>query len=731
MQSKKFVYYVIIPALNEEESIGNVIRAIQSINPKPERILVVDNGSTDQTKRVAESEGATVLQEPKRGYGNACLKAIRWIETREKSDSPEAILFMDADGSDNPLEIPDILTPIQNKAYDVCIGSRTLGNSEPGSLNPIQIFGNWLATRLLNLFFGYRFTDLGPFRAIRWRTFQDLKMQDRDFGWTIELQTKVAIQKIKCLEIPVSYRNRKAGISKVSGNWKAGFLAGKKILSVIFLTAFFHYLEILKAKRFMLFVFLFGLGLPIWSVGIYLERSEFLVYFILVSLSFLSCAYLENKFRSHNGKFRGFFKILISLSIALRIPLLFTAPNLSEDYLRYYWDVTVLESGGNPYQYTPIEREELLSIQNKGFTEIGEAPSNLIPMRNDLSWKDMNSREYISFYPTMMQIFTFISNLLPNPWKLISLKSAFIFFEIFSILILWKILPDKAKSRILFYAWNPMVILEGVGNLHFEIIMMSFFLLGAYISLLLFPNQKTKGKESHWELFLKGSFLGASVSTKLSSLVFLPGLFFLPSGLDRNLNQKKKTLSIIWILGLILVFLLPWIYYLIPVIEQQWAKGLGLYSQYFEFFSLWNPLFRSVFTYFGFSYSSSGIFIWLLSFLTIFWIFFYHLRKNLPWESFGFQAYSCILFFSPVLHPWYLIPWLVLGVLVGSRIPFVGTFLITASYSTYRVYPYQKSPEILWTSYIVFFIFTIWNYYEYKYHRNSSGSSGSINCNPS
>ena len=223
---------VIMPALNEAESIAKVIAAI----PKDwvSEIVVADNGSTDNTAEVARQAGATVVSATQKGYGSACLAAMQYVSQKKASEQPDIIVFLDADYSDFPEELPLLVQPIQTENYDMIIGSRVLGESEKGSLTVPQRFGNWLSTRLLRLLYGVKFTDLGPFRAIKWSALQALDMQDKDFGWTVEMQAKAAKQGLKCKEVAVSYRCRKTGKSKVSGNIKGSFLAGHKILYTIF-----------------------------------------------------------------------------------------------------------------------------------------------------------------------------------------------------------------------------------------------------------------------------------------------------------------------------------------------------------------------------------------------------------------------------------------------------------------------------------------------------------------
>lgn len=220
---------VIIPAFNEESSIGKVVHDI----PKSlvREIVVCNNNSTDETADVARQAGATVVDQKLPGYGNACLKGMEYIAKKEIK--PDIIVFLDGDYSDHPEDMILLVRPLIEQDYDLVIGSRALGNLERGAMMPQQIFGNWLATTLIRLFYGYEFTDLGPFRAIKYPKLLEIEMQDKDFGWTVEMQVKAAKKKFKCTEVPVNYRKR-IGVSKVSGTIRGTFLAGHKILWTIF-----------------------------------------------------------------------------------------------------------------------------------------------------------------------------------------------------------------------------------------------------------------------------------------------------------------------------------------------------------------------------------------------------------------------------------------------------------------------------------------------------------------
>ncbi len=220
---------VIIPAYNEEDSIALVIKEIPKALVR--EIIVVDNNSKDKTTENAKDAGATVLSEYQQGYGYACLKGINYLFY--KKNLPNIVVFLDGDYSDFPGEMNEVVEPIIAKNYDMVIGSRALGNREKGSMTPQQVFGNWLATRMMRIFYGFKYTDLGPFRAIKFDKLLKLGMQDKTYGWTIEMQIKAVKHKLTITEVPVNYKKR-IGFSKVSGTVKGTVMAGIKIIFAIF-----------------------------------------------------------------------------------------------------------------------------------------------------------------------------------------------------------------------------------------------------------------------------------------------------------------------------------------------------------------------------------------------------------------------------------------------------------------------------------------------------------------
>lgn len=225
---------VVIPALNEEEAIPGLVGDVMAVAATPDlpatvsAVYVVDNGSTDDTAERAKAAGATVVDEPRRGYGRACLSGVLAAE------DAKIIALMDGDRSDVPAELPLLLEPLLNGEADLVIGSRTMGTHDPGSLTIQQRFGNRLAAVLLRLLYGVRVTDIGPFRVIRRQELLGLDMREMTYGWSVEMIARAARNGLRVKEVPVTYRNRDGGESKVSGNFQASIRAGYRIIGTIF-----------------------------------------------------------------------------------------------------------------------------------------------------------------------------------------------------------------------------------------------------------------------------------------------------------------------------------------------------------------------------------------------------------------------------------------------------------------------------------------------------------------
>ncbi len=222
---------LIVPALNEETNIVPMMQALPAGFFR--HVIVADNGSTDRTAELAETHGAVVVHEPQPGYGAACQAGLAWIRGLDGGQLPDAVAFLDADLADDPANLPGLCEPIAAGEADMVIGTRA-ALAEAGALDPHQRFGNWLACRLIGLATGRRYRDLGPMRVLRWEAVQKLDMQDRTWGWTVEMQYKAARQKLRVVEIDVPYRKRRSGKSKISGSVVGSAKAGAKIISTIF-----------------------------------------------------------------------------------------------------------------------------------------------------------------------------------------------------------------------------------------------------------------------------------------------------------------------------------------------------------------------------------------------------------------------------------------------------------------------------------------------------------------
>ncbi|MCC5813936.1 MAG: glycosyltransferase family 2 protein [Leptospira sp.] len=699
-------YWVIIPALDEEESLPHTISKLLDLESSPKNIIVVDNGSSDNTFPIAKELGVIALQEPNRGYGNACLRGIDYIQNLNFKERPEYLVFMDADGSDDPLDIAKLLKPFQNSEksknsprIESVIGSRVLGNPEKGSLGFVQKSGNWLSCFLLKIMLRARFTDLGPLRAIRTETLFALDMQDKNYGWTVEWQTKLALREIPYTEVAVNYKNRKLGKSKVSGSIKGSVLAGIKILSTIFTLYVKDRLPKMQRAPWIRFLFIAHLFA---FTSLFVDKSQSLLLILIFFVGFVILLIPDKKPQDFKpGTFYLWTGILI------RFPLIFILPLLSDDFYRTIWDAQVILQGFNPYSHTPSEI----------FTLIQTTPSEYMNSWIHLPYYEkLNSQNFHSFYPPLQHAFTVIAVLLGNlsfgnfsnlgPYKsMIGLKMIFFILEWANLYFLRRLLKNRTHN-LKYYAWNPLIIMEGIGNLHFEIPLTTGLLL------FFFLNKRNS--------YYSGLSLASSIWVKLTPILLLPFLIF--KWIQRKTNPSRMAAVLIPSF----VFIGIWLGLIWNNFATQWNHGIGLYSHSFEFFSSFNRLLRIALSYFNIAYSDTGLWVWVIFlFAYLLLILLLAKNKNSSLEKSFFLSLSLVFFFSPVIHPWYLIPWVSVGILLGYRSSIVGSFLILSSYTYYQTENYQRYDIVVWIAYILFFTFVAWELYEHKFNRNRSRSNSS------
>ncbi|MEM9540025.1 MAG: glycosyltransferase family 2 protein [Cyanobacteria bacterium P01_E01_bin.42] len=460
---------VVIPVYNEEATIADVIGKLQSLGLS--RIRVVDNGSRDRSAEIARSAGAEVVSETIPGYGRAC-----WRGLQEIPEGIEWILFCDGDGSDAVEELPRFFTRCDR--YDFILGNRGATRQGRENLTPVQHFGNRLATFLIKLGWGYGYRDLGPLRMIRKFALEAIQMQDRGFGWTVEMQVKAIEQRLQICELPVSYYPRQGGKSKISGTISGSFKAGTIILSTLGKL----FLERITPPQFVLLwasVLLLAIGtvlilpygdfrqveaVPKFWAGIGVMSAGFVLSWGLRSL-----------------KLTWFWGV----AIALRLLLLFMYPG--DDIWRYLWEGHIQNIGFNPYDLAPEAAE-------------------LIPHRTDW-WELINLKHFSAIYPPITQYgFRILAAISPS---VILFKLGFIIPD---LLICWLLSRKFGFLKTIIYAWNPLILYSFAGGGHYD----SWFVLPLVAAWLLFDSE-TEEKNYLGTALL----LGLSIAVKWTSLPIL------------------------------------------------------------------------------------------------------------------------------------------------------------------------------------------------------------------
>jgi glycosyl transferase family 2 len=423
---------VVIPALDEEQAIGLVVREVR---PLAAEVVVVDNGSRDRTVEVAREAGARVVAEPRRGYGQACLTGIAAL-----GDAADVIVFLDGDYSDHPAQLPELVAPIFSGQADLVIGSRTLGRAGQGSHPWHAVAGTRFCVALMNLLIGTRASDLGPFRAVTRTALAALGMQDRNYGWTVEMQIKARRAGLRVTEVPVDYRAR-IGRSKVSGTVTGTVRAAAKILGTIVRYA------VAPMRRALVL----GIGAAVLSgcVASWARTGDQTVnvqrFLATYALAFV--AYLAALHWSGGLAPRG-LRIVLGLAVLWRIVLVFTPPLLSDDVYRYVWEGRIQLHGGNPYVWE--DRPE---------------GARWAPLRDDV-WRGVSHKYYSALYPPAWQMAARAVVWLHD--SVTAMKAFLAACEMGALAMLGWILRrrDLPPERILIMAWSPLALVEVAGSGH-------------------------------------------------------------------------------------------------------------------------------------------------------------------------------------------------------------------------------------------------------------------------
>ena len=494
MMSSRIV--VIIPARDEEASIGAVVRGLP---PSVGEVIVVDNGSRDRTAAVAGAAGARVVQEPQRGYGQACLTGIA------AARDADLLVFMDGDGSDDPAQLERVTAPILEGRAELVIGSRSLGRREAGAHPWHAVFGTKLCVGLMNLLTGSRASDLGPFRAVSAAALRRLGMRDRDYGWTVEMQVKAAREGLRVVEVPVDHRPRSAGHSKVSGTVRGTIGAATKIIATILrygvgsvtrprppepataarggrvgtreMTARAGGVLLACALVLSVCVLAWRSGPP--------PTTRIAPHLALYGLAF--AAYLAAMVAARGSSGRVLAACL-GVAIAWRLLLVTASPLLSDDINRYVWEGRVQLHGGNPYAWA--DRPD--APRWKGL--------------HDALWDGVNHKEYTAVYPPLFMLATRAVVALSD--SLTAMKAFLVGCELLTLGLLAVLLRRRRlpRERLLVLAWSPLALVEIAGSGHNE----AFGMIWLVLALLALDADRS---------FVSALAAGAGFMSK-----FLPGL---------------------------------------------------------------------------------------------------------------------------------------------------------------------------------------------------------------
>lgn len=690
----------IIPVLNEEATIATVIRQLQSHGL--EHICVVDNGSGDRTPVLAEEAGATVLHEPQRGYGQACLRGIDSTLATEA----DWILFCDGDGSDDLSDLPNLLA--LRSEYDFILGNRRGTEAGRSQLTPVQNFGNWLATRLIRLGWGFRFEDLGPLRLIRRESLEQLAMANQDFGWTVEMQAKAADHHrksgLRICERSVNYLPRQGGQSKISGTIRGSIKAGRAILGTLASLywqktgqAFFHH-KFIQRILFVITASLIIIG-SILAVphGDFLNDVEAVPNFwIAMDLMCIGFVLSSALVKVNSYWFWG-------LAIAPRLIMMAMYPG--DDIWRYMWEGHIQNYGFNPYVIPPIAE-------------------TLSPLRLDW-WPEINNAYHAAIYPPLTQVgFRILAALRPS---ILLFKTAFVAADLGICYLLSNRFGYRAT---LWYAWNPLVIYSFAGGAHYD----SWFLLPLVAAWLQwdFPQanvnhqEKTKRKRRSpssqqspsLEKVAGGSqglqqvsqalqtfrisprfksalFIGMSIATKWMSLPVL-GFFawrqLWSTETSNSGEQKSKRMfkNLRLAIALMLLGGLPFLLATLPFCDGLSCPVIPLSSKFVNDFSSASLIPQWIETTWFNEEKISRIYYAVPLMISLLWGMWHYKSVG----RFTEHYLITLMMLSPIIHAWYF-TWLI-PFAVASRN--WGTYFISLSALVYFALPYKIVSQIYsWT----------------------------------
>ena len=646
---------VIIPVRNEEVTIAAVIQDLQTFGLT--KIRVVDNGSSDRSAEVAKEAGAEVLFESLAGYGQACWRGLQDIPVEI-----EWILFCDGDGSDDLSCLPKFFS-LQNQ-YDLILGDRRATPEGKAVMTPVQHFGNSLAGWLINLGWGYQYHDLGPLRLIRKSALDRIGMQDRGFGWTVEMQVRAIEEGFKICEIPVNYRPRQGGKSKISGTISGSIKAGTIILSTLGKL----YLSRKKGgkrkgqrKRDTIFLWLSVLCLAIGAVAT-APYGDFRQPETVISFSYgiaIMCLGFVFSWGLKSLSVWWFWLV----AIATRLILLFMYPG--DDIWRYLWEGYIQTQGFSPYDFAPNATE-------------------LIPYRTEW-WSQINHPAVSAIYPPITQLgFRGLAVISPS---VILFKSS---FAIADLLTCWLLTKKFSYLQTTLYAWNPLVIYSFAGGGHYD----SWFILPLVAAWILC-------NEKDWKVFISALLIGMSIAVKWISL---PVLGFLSWITWRKINFK--TAIVVAICGILPLCLTALSFCstdscsLIPTSSNFVVNGRSAEFLPHLLAKVWYP-----------SVKTNSIFALPLGLATLF----------LFWKASNFQQFTLFFFaslltISPIIHGWYF-TWII-PFAVGTKN--WGVRLVSLSAFVYFALPYRQAlcnrnwnltdteTWVLWLPFILGYSWSLW-----------------------